>query len=313
MNSKCIICETIGELLYTVEGIRINKCPNCGLVYTEHKNIFQDSLYEVNYFTGKGISGKDFLKNKEILEFDRFRLKMRLKKIEQFASKGNLLDVGCATGIFMEMAQNKDWNCYGIELSDFAANYCRDELKLNVMTGTLDKVSYPENYFDVVTLFHVLEHISDPVTFLSKDVHPILKSGGLLVIETPNFASLESKTNREQWSDLKPREHLYHFTPSTLKKIIENAGFEIVQIHTRTDVCVCRSLRTNLHFIGFRFNYKPIIKNFEILESLFSKIKILNFSTIFILSIFARFLELFGLGKYLIIYAKKIWTSNECK
>ncbi len=310
MNSKCVLCKTKGELLYQVEGMRINKCPACGLVYTERKEIFQDSLYKEDYFTGKGIAGKDFLKNKEILEFDRFRLKDRLRKIEQLTSKGNLLDVGCATGIFMEMARNKGWNCYGIELSEFTANYCRNELKLNVVTGTLDKVSYPRSHFNVITLFHVLEHIADPVTFLRKDVHPILKSGGLLVIETPNFASLESRTNKKQWSDLKPREHIYQFTPSTLKKVIEKSGFEIVQIHTRTDVCAYRKFRTNLQFLGLRFSYKSIIKGLEILERLFSRIKFLAFPTTFILSIFARFLELFGLGKYLIIYARKVGTSN---
>lgn len=310
MNSKCILCKIRGELLYQVGDMRINKCPNCGLVYTKHNEIFQDNIYREDYFTGKGMSGKDFLKNKEILEFDRFRLKKRLKKIEQLVSKGNLLDVGCATGIFLEMTHNKGWNCYGIELSEFAANYCRNKLKLNVVTGTLDKASYPKNYFDVVTLFHVLEHIADPVTFLSNDVRPVLKSGGLLVIETPNFACWESKSNREQWSDLKPREHIYYFTPLTLKKVIEKSGFEIVQIQTRTDVCVYRKLRTNLQFIGFKFNFRIIIKGLEVCESLFSRIKFLNSSTILMLSIFARFLELFGLGKYLIIYARKVQTSN---
>ena len=306
MNSKCILCKTKGELFYQVDGMRINKCPHCGLVYSEPNEISQDSLYKEDYFTGKGIVGKDFLKDKEILEFDRFRLKIRLRKIEQLASKGNLLDVGCATGIFMDMAQNKGWNCYGVELSEFAVNYCRNVLQLNVVTGTLEKASYPRNYFNVVTLFHVLEHIADPVIFLREEVNPILKSGGLLVIETPNFASLESRTNKEQWSDLKPREHIYHFTPSTLKKVIEKAGFEVIQIYTRTDVSGYRRFRTNLQFLGFRSNYKSIIKGIEIFEILLSRIKFLLSSTTFILTISAKFLELFSLGKYLIVYARKV-------
>lgn len=224
----CDLCK--GEntsLLFTKNSMKIVRCLNCGLIYVNPQPSEGDikKIYKNGYFNGSWQS--DFLSEKK-LYIPRFQ--ERLKQINTFKTKGRLLDIGCAVGYFLETAREDCWQTSGVEISSFASKYSRD-YGLDVFTGTLEEADYPAQYFDVVTSWHVLEHMEDPLGCL-QEIHRILKKSGLIAIEVPNIGSRRFKKQRENWDQLKPYEHLYYFTPDVLGKMVKKAGFKIAEITT---------------------------------------------------------------------------------
>ena len=109
---------------------------------------------------------------------------------------------------------------YGVELSSETASYARNQQNLDVYCGTLDQAHYADGQFDVVTLWDVLEHIPEPHTMLA-EIHRILSSSGLLVIQSPNMDSLMADIGKENWNWWLVPDHIYHFTPATLRDLIK--------------------------------------------------------------------------------------------
>jgi 2-polyprenyl-3-methyl-5-hydroxy-6-metoxy-1,4-benzoquinol methylase len=105
-------------------------------------------------------------------------------------------------------------------------------LGVEVFVGELREAHFSAEEFDVVTLFHVLEHVLDPYSFLL-EVNRILKENGLLVIRTPNIDSLISKVVGKYWSWVDPPRHLFYFSPDTLKKMLEKTGFGLINIQAQ--------------------------------------------------------------------------------
>jgi ubiquinone/menaquinone biosynthesis C-methylase UbiE len=173
--------------------------------------------------------------------------KRRLKMLLRHRAEGNLLDIGTGIGQFLEQARPYFTDVAGTEISSSAARVARERYGLEIYTGLAEELSLPAVSFNNVTLFHVLEHVPDPAMVASK-CHDLLKPDGVLVIAVPNdvlaWGSAVKRTGRKL--GLKPfqkfssvlgiakagasREiHLSHFTPAVLRKLIRNAGFEIVE------------------------------------------------------------------------------------
>ncbi|MFQ5823500.1 MAG: class I SAM-dependent methyltransferase [bacterium] len=156
--------------------------------------------------------------------------KKRAKLINAFKSKGKMLDVGCAAGYFMLVMQQVGWETFGVDLSAYATNYAREELHLkNVFTGLLEEMPLKKNYFDLITFWDVIEHLSDPLHEL-KIAHTLLKNNGLLIIETQNVNSILARIMGKKWHHYKMLEHLYHFSLKTLRILLLKAGFDIQKI-----------------------------------------------------------------------------------
>ncbi|OIO26077.1 hypothetical protein AUJ14_02945 [Candidatus Micrarchaeota archaeon CG1_02_55_22] len=150
-----------------------------------------------------------------------------LARIEKaYPQKGRILDVGCAAGFFVKTAKEGGWDAYGVEPSRWLAEWGNNNLGLNLKSGTLEEAAYPNNYFDVVTLWDVLEHVPDAAATL-KEIHRILKPGGLVVVNYPNIGSNLAKVFGRKWWFLLSV-HLYYFTPHTIKKMLEHNGYEMV-------------------------------------------------------------------------------------
>jgi 2-polyprenyl-3-methyl-5-hydroxy-6-metoxy-1,4-benzoquinol methylase len=235
---KCCICERDNEIhLFSKKAFGLNfnivRCRNCGLAYTNPR--YSIDLYEKRYFTSKGeYPGRNFLGERDLKASEK-RLNEILITIEQFRKKGKILDVGCAIGTFLFLAKMKGWDVYGVEISEFATNYAREKYNLNIFNGKLRAAKFKSHFFDVITLNHILEHIDNPYRFLRYEVQPILKKNGLVVIEVPNFGSLEARIFKENFQDLRPEQHLYHFTPKSLKVLLKKASFQIIKIQTLPD------------------------------------------------------------------------------
>jgi SAM-dependent methyltransferase len=209
------------------------QCRNCGLVYLNPRpTAVAKTYYEEEYFVEKykALYGVTYLEDREnITRIARLRLDL----IEQYKPRGKLLDVGCAAGFFLDEARRRGWLPKGVEVSQFASEYARQKLGLDVFTGTLEAAGFPSEEFDVVVSYYVLLHLSDPLGLL-REVHRILKPGGLLCVAVPNVQSLHFWLNRRAWiaERLLLNGYFYEFSPRTLRRLLETANFQTLSLRT---------------------------------------------------------------------------------
>jgi SAM-dependent methyltransferase len=141
----------------------------------------------------------------------------------------NVLDLGCGTGLFLKMARDAGFQVQGVEMSASAVAVARQVYGLPVEQGDIGSVELPAESFDVVTMWHVLEHLPEPVTALRR-VHRLLNPGGLLLFALPNIDSYEARTYRRRWYSLDAPRHLGHFSPATAERAVTDAGFRLERI-----------------------------------------------------------------------------------
>ena len=205
-----------GYLVPGKEWGRHVKCKNCHLIYMNP--IEKVSKTNEYYCKAKNTHAPT------IRESYLRTAKSQVHLIQKYASGKNLLDIGCAQGFFLFSASSAGYTTKGIEISQDAAAYARREFGLDVEAKPFEELRFAENHFDVVTLWYVLEHVPYPLMIL-KEVHRILKPGGLVVVSTPNIEGLPAKILRKRWWDIK-RLHINQFTTKTLTDVLQNAGFK---------------------------------------------------------------------------------------
>jgi SAM-dependent methyltransferase len=147
------------------------------------------------------------------------------------AARRLILDVGCATGGFLSEARSSGWTGVGLELSAEATAVASSEFGLEVLHGDLRSGDLDGRRFGVVTMWHVLEHVIDPLDDL-KCAARLLDPGGILFIELPNWNSLGRVARGPAWSALTPPEHINFFTPASLRKAAVASGFEVLACDT---------------------------------------------------------------------------------
>lgn len=153
-----------------------------------------------------------------------FRRGVRLLSAHAATQKGRLLDVGSAGGFFLKAAQEAGWEVYGIEPSAQLCEFGLREFDLrNIRQGTLHDVHYPDNFFDAVTYWDVLEHVPDPAQDLA-EVFRIIRPGGIFLVNYPDFSSIWARLLRRKWWFLLSV-HLYYFTPTTIGELLQKTGF----------------------------------------------------------------------------------------
>lgn len=139
-------------------------------------------------------------------------------------TNGRLLEVGCGNGWMLKSMQDLGWDVQGVDRDPAAVQYAKGQ-GLTVDLGTLETQRNSANYFDAVIMSHVIEHVHNPLGLLT-ECHRILKTGGRLVVVTPNSKSWGHKLFKEAWRGLEPPRHLHVFTPSALRDLAEKAGFQ---------------------------------------------------------------------------------------
>ena len=200
----------------------IVKCRNCGLVYTNPHRKASAILH--NY---EEVVDQLYLEEREgrVLTFRR-----NLRPLEELMPPDpgrRLLDVGCHIGVFLEIAQERGWEAWGVEPSHWAAKEAQSR-GLRVIEGTLENAHLAGQSFDVITMWDVIEHLTDPLREL-RESHRLLKKGGLICIHTMNIESPLARLMGSRWPWLMEM-HLYYFSPRTLGKMLRRAGFTVVKI-----------------------------------------------------------------------------------
>ncbi len=238
---SCQVCGSPGsELMFAEDPYRVLRCTGCRFVYVTPR-LADDSLHEVygeaywqsdspkthgyaNYTADEPLYLKTFAR----------RLRFVHKHLEPESRPDHrVLDVGCAAGYFLRVMQAEGHDIRGVELSPAIAKIAREHLgKDRVHVGTLDdaisKGFAEPGSFDMVTMWDVIEHVPDPQQLL-REVHSVLKPDGVIILETQNVDSKFAKILGKRWQHYKHQEHLYHFNPATIARILTDCGFEIVE------------------------------------------------------------------------------------
>ena len=155
----------------------------------------------------------------------------RVERILRYRlSPGAALDIGCNRGDFLACLKARGWRACGVELSALAAARAREVHGLEVTVGDFADARYPAGEFDLVTMWHTLEHVRDPLGALHA-IRRVLKADGLLALSVPNMASFQARAFREKWYHLDVPRHLYHFTPRTLGGMLAEAGFRKLSVN----------------------------------------------------------------------------------
>jgi len=144
-------------------------------------------------------------------------------------SPGRMLEVGCASGLYLNQMSQKGWQVEGIEFSPKASSEAR-KLGLTVHTCSLEDAPQPHEKYDLVVAWMVVEHLHQPVLAMKK-LSDWVTPQGYLVISIPNCASLEFDMFKHNWYALQLPNHLYHFTPESIRKTLEAAGWKIEKIY----------------------------------------------------------------------------------
>ncbi len=209
--------------------IQLLKCKDCGFAFTKeipYARDFFSQRYDICF--NPEVEHKDQFKN-HIHETIFYNLKKYKKE------DGHFLDIGCFSGILLCKARDRGFFVSGIVLNPTMEKYCVDVLKLDVLSESIDLISSKENFYDVITLIDVLEHLQGPKEVLKKCFNALSKSG-ILVIKVPNlypqiikqslarFLKISSKGIFENFG------HLNHFSPVSLKNVLQDLGFEILHI-----------------------------------------------------------------------------------
>lgn len=222
--NPCALCRVVDGAtpLFEVDRALIVRCSSCQLVRQTTRPISPTELYDGTYYSTsdpKGGYANYFLD----AVVNRRTFAGRLRLIERRSGRrGRLLDVGCALGDFLIEAERAGWLAEGVEVSDFAAARARAR-GLRVHVGELERSSLAAASYDVITLYDTIEHLEDPVGTL-REIRRLLAPGGLIHLVTPNVACPQARLLGRRWYHYKPGEHLYYFSPPTLRQAIEAAG-----------------------------------------------------------------------------------------
>lgn len=146
------------------------------------------------------------------------------------ADGARLLDIGCGHGFFLEKMKQKGWAVEGIEVSEPGRDYGRKMLGLSIYSKPLEDMAFPDECFDAVTLFYVIEHVHDPGTIL-KEVFRILTPGGMVLLRWPHSSPVIKILGpfAQRFDIYHTPFHLFDFNPGAMRKLLENSGFTKVQ------------------------------------------------------------------------------------
>jgi 2-polyprenyl-3-methyl-5-hydroxy-6-metoxy-1,4-benzoquinol methylase len=236
-KNECLLCKFEDyKVIKAINEYNFKECRQCGLIYIDPQPDEETikKLYPEKYFHSQHPQGyHDIIARKD--DVINYRLKAIMDLINNLSpNKGRLLEVGCALGYFLKLAQNTGWEAQGVELSPWAAQYAREKTNVKVLTGKLEDVNFQDAYFDAIVMIELIEHTQAPDVFL-KEVYRILKPDGIILITTPNSKSIHGKIWSRKFQEIfLILEHLFLFSIPTIKRILELTNFKLIHLQTKT-------------------------------------------------------------------------------
>ncbi len=209
------------DLRYDFDPFRVVSCNNCGLVFLSPRltedailKLYSDQDYYVSEVSGQGYDEYLEVHHNWIKTFTR-----RLDQITNYQLPGKALDIGCGPGFFLEAAQAKGYDVYGLDPSEYIVKVASDKFGDHIQRGVIETADYPAEHFDLVVAFDTFEHIYRPLEWLSA-ARRVLKPGGLLALTTPDPTSLLAKLSGRGWVSFKLPEHVFYWSPKTIRRAL---------------------------------------------------------------------------------------------
>jgi 2-polyprenyl-3-methyl-5-hydroxy-6-metoxy-1,4-benzoquinol methylase len=232
-SAVCNLCNNTNYTVVTeVNGQRLVRCTRCSLVYVNPRRSEDEisSQYKEHYHTQRVVTSR--LTTDSDIAREVASNEPRAREIIKLAgAKGKLLDIGCSAGFFIAQLKQRGWDAKGIDVSDWAAAFAREKHGVEVLKGNIDDIQVHER-FDIITMYHTLEHLPSPLQTLQK-VWGMLNDSGMLIVKGPNLASFDRLWFGKRWDGFADRTHLYYFTPATYRALLEKSGFVVEKIHYR--------------------------------------------------------------------------------
>jgi 2-polyprenyl-3-methyl-5-hydroxy-6-metoxy-1,4-benzoquinol methylase len=203
------------------------RCDSCDFVFTNPRP--SSRALERYYTRDYALEGLDVPKSIDEFLGDShkeiwFSKDRDLQLILRQETSGRLLDIGCASGTLLWLAKQKGFSVQGVEVARHSAEFVRNVLGIEVFCGQLQDARFPDKSFDVITMFHSLEHVPNPRSAV-REVRRILASSGVFIIVVPNYAGWSSEKHGADWIWLQPQNHYSHFTPQSLRNLLAREGF----------------------------------------------------------------------------------------
>lgn len=271
----CPVCESINLQLkfpLTKEN-KIYRCLNCTtqFLFPQLDDESLNKLYSESYYKAWGLKGQEDngpLKKMKIATFD-----LRLNLIQKYKPNGKILDVGCATGYFLEAAQKRGFECSGVEFSEYSSNIAKQKFgNSTIFHGTIEDCGFREKDFDVIAMSDLIEHVRNPLQTLKK-AKALLKEDGIIMIITPNTDSLSNKLMKRRWTHYKP-EHFFYFNKHSMNHLAHMLGLNLMYTENSRKAVNIEYLKTQFEVYQHWF-FTPLIK--FIFGILPSKIRRMNF------------------------------------
>jgi 2-polyprenyl-3-methyl-5-hydroxy-6-metoxy-1,4-benzoquinol methylase len=181
------------------------------------------------------------------------RWKVRKESLLQYKHAGNLLDLGCSSGSFLEYMGRDCWRLYGVEMSAETAKKAEARCGAEVYVGNITDAPFAPESFDAITCFDVLEHLYEPLAVMRK-VKEWLKPGGIFYVQVPNIQSAESRVFKSYWQGLELPRHLFHYSPESLRNLMKVVSLSEVMLQTRRNPAIGTGIRYMwsdvLHAVG---------------------------------------------------------------
>lgn len=277
------------------------RCRECGLVYMNPRLSADDigQFYPSDYGPHQNKAEKRqrnprVLKSK--LKKDRFIAPIYGKLTKQ----SRLLDVGCGNADFLSKIKTAT-KCHadGIDISKAAARTAKENHGLDIFTGRITESPFPDGYFDIITSWWHLEHVTNPSEVLQK-IYDLLKLDGCCVIGIPNIDSFNAKMFKDRWYHLDCPRHLYIYSPDTITKLLEKTGFVVTKIvFDKSPWDLFPSLRYYFGDDNIPLKYRKKLRGSSLLKKLLLPLTVL--------------LALLKQSDIMVVYARKKGCSRSAK
>lgn len=214
------------------EQFSLYRCEDCGFIFTQDAPVEAEigRYYETPDYISHSDTHKGLM-NRVYHRVRRYMLSRKAKLIKRTSglSKGSLLDIGTGTGYFSNEMKERGWRVKAIEKNARARAFAKEHFELEVDAEDA-LAGYADDSFDVITLWHVMEHL-EPLNKTWEKLARLLKERGVLIVAVPNPNSYDAGKYKEWWAAYDVPRHLWHFTPSAMQQFGVKHGFKLAEQH----------------------------------------------------------------------------------